>query len=58
MQRGIEKGMEQGIQQGRKELMVEMLKNGMEPEEIMRLTGAGAEEPKKAAERAAVKASF
>ena len=50
--------MEQGIQQGRKELMVEMLKNGMEPEEIMRLTGAGAEEVKKAAETAAVKAFF
>ena len=58
MQRGIEKGMEQGIQQGRKELMVEMLKNGMEPEKIMRLTGAGAEEVKRAAETADVKAPF
>ena len=57
MQRGIEKGLQQGIQQGRMELLIGMLKNGVEPEEIMHLTGAGAEEVKRAAETAGVKAS-
>ncbi len=57
MQRGIEKGLQQGIQQGRMELIIEMLKKGIEPEEIMHLTGAGAEEVKRAAETAGVKAS-
>ncbi|HJB82352.1 MAG TPA: hypothetical protein H9711_04285 [Candidatus Mediterraneibacter intestinavium] len=57
MQRGIEKGLQQGIQQGRMELLIEMLKKGIEPEEIMHLTGAGAEEVKRAAETAGVKAS-
>lgn len=46
-----------GIQQGRMELIIEMLKKGIEPEEIMHLTGAGAEEVKRAAETAGVKAS-
>ena len=70
MQRGIEKGMQQGLQEGRKqgmqqgiqqgrmELLIGMLKNGVEPEEIMHLTGAGAEEVKRAAETAGVKASL
>ena len=58
MQRGIEKGMQQGIQQGRMELIIGMLKNGIEPEEIMHLTGAVAEEVKRAAETAGVKASL
>lgn len=58
MQRGIEKGLQQGIQQGRMELIIEMLKKGIEPEEIMHLTGAGAEEVKRAAETAGVKASL
>ena len=66
MQRGIEKGMQQGLQEGRKqgiqqgrmELIIEMLKKGIEPEEIMHLTGAGAEEVKRAAETAGVKASL
>ena len=57
MQRGIEKGLQQGIQQGRMELIIVMLKKGIEPEEIMHLTGAGAEEVKRAAETAGVKAS-
>ena len=57
MHRGIEKGLQQGIQQGRMELIIEMLKKGIEPEEIMHLTGAGAEEVKRAAETAGVKAS-
>lgn len=58
MQRGIEKGLQQGIQQGRMELLIGMLKKGIEPEEIMHLTGAGAEEVKRAAETAGVKASL
>ena len=40
------------------ELLIGMLKNGVEPEEIMHLTGAGAEEVKRAAETAGVKASL
>lgn len=36
---GLEQGLMQGQQQARRELAVQMLKNGMKPEDIMRLSG-------------------
>ena len=52
MSSALRRGMQRGI-----EMIIEMLKKGIEPEEIMHLTGAGAEEVKRAAETAGVKAS-
>ena len=38
-EQGLEQGLMRGQQQARRELTVQMLKNGMKPEDIMRLSG-------------------
>lgn len=44
IKRGIEKGIEKGIKQGKQELVVSMLKNGMEVSLISKITGFSKEE--------------
>lgn len=40
LQQGLQQGLEQGREQGRQTLIVQMLKNGMKPDDVMRFTGA------------------
>lgn len=53
-QEGIVQGIEQGIEQGRKDerakIILKMLKNGLDKNQIKRLTGATSEEIKAAQE--------
>lgn len=48
MEQGMKQGMEQGIEQGRQSMICHMLEQNMNPEDIMRLTGATKEEVEKA----------
>lgn len=54
IEQGIEEGIEQGIEQGRKDerakIILKMLKNGLDKNQIERLTGATSEEIKVATE--------
>ena len=44
LQRGIEKGLEKGLKQGRKEIVTNMLHNGVSVQTICDCTGLSAEE--------------
>ena len=44
LQRGIEKGLEKGLKQGRKEIVTNMLHNGLSVQTICDCTGLSAEE--------------
>lgn len=52
LKRGIEKGIEQGkaqgMDQGRMSLIIQMMKNGMSPEEVIRMSGATEDEIERA----------
>lgn len=54
IEEGIEQGIEEGIEQGRKDerakIILKMLKNGLDKNQIERLTGATSEEIKVATE--------
>ena len=44
LQKGLEKGLEKGLQQGRREIAVNMLRNGLSFQTICECTGLSSEE--------------